>query len=1350
MKWPIDEFVTSPVAAQSPDAVAVICGTNSLSYRALRRRSAALARRLLAQGVESESRVALCAGRSADTLVGLLAILEAGAAYVPLDHDYPAELLAFMCEDSGAQLAVATTQLAERLPACVRPLVIDDAEEEPFDIPEPGPESLAYVIYTSGSTGRPKGVAVTRGNLAHSTQARLAFYKEPLPRFLLVPSFSFDSSVAGIFWTLCAGGTLVLPEPGHGRDPAALGALIDAQRITHTLCLPSLYALLLQSPAKLDSLETVIVAGENCPPGLPAQHASRLPRARLFNEYGPTEGTVWSTVCELAAQAPVSIGKPIPGATVHLLDEANRPVADGQAGEIHIGGAGVARGYLNQPELTAQKFVSDLCSGAPGARLFKSGDLARRLPDGNLEFLGRMDRQVKIRGYRIELDAIEAVLQSHPEVRGAAVLAREDEPGAVQLVAYLVPGTLSAPDLRRFLAEKLPEFMQPAVFVMLDALPLTPNGKVDRAALPAPNRSRPEVEADYVAPRTALEHWLEEEWRAVLRLDRVGIHDKFFELGGDSLRAASLANRLQQRLGEPVFVVAIFAGPSIAQLAEFLKENYAQSIARHFGEGIAPANSTPAVIDRVRSLLPQRRVPVAPRVTRKNRRAIFILAPPRSGTTLLRAMLARHPNLFTTSELRLLGFNSLRERRAALSGSQSIWHRSAVLALAGIKACNEAEAARIVAECEEEDFSIGEFFALLQNSAAPRELVDKSPSYALDPAALRHAEELFNGAFYIHLSRDPREMIRSFAERRMDQVYLPPGAGVAPREAGEAVWSIAHQNILDLLATVPAARHAHIHFADLVRDPRSTMESLCAALGIPFDPAMLDPYEDAPAAESPGVQSFDDPRFREHRRIDPAMADVQRGALGDETLSEQTWQLAEQLGCARPLAETAHSSFAQPQTRTTDEPIAIIGMAGRFPGAADVEALWKNLCDGDESIRAFTPDELRASGVKPAILAQSGYVNAGAVPENADCFAASFFGYTPREAELMDPQQRLFLECAWEALEHAGCDVSRFGGAVGVYAGIALNSYFQNNLAPRPELAPLLGQYSLTIGNEKDFVATRVAHKLGLRGPAIGVQTACSSSLVAVHLACQSLRAGEIDLALVGGGRVRAPLHAGYMYVDGGIPSPDGHCRAFDANARGCVAASGVAAVVLKRFRDAQRDGDRIYAVIKSTAINNDGADKAGFTAPAVAGQADVIARAHAAAGITSDTIGYVEAHGTGTSLGDPIEVAALTRAFRATSDRKEHCRIGSVKTNIGHLDAGAGVAGLIKTALALDRGAIPPSLNFATPNPQIDFANSPFVVNAVLTPWPRGSMPRRAGVSSFGIGGTNAHVGDRGNAGSR
>ncbi|MDL2078364.1 SDR family NAD(P)-dependent oxidoreductase [Streptomyces sp. GXMU-J15] len=430
----------------------------------------------------------------------------------------------------------------------------------------------------------------------------------------------------------------------------------------------------------------------------------------------------------------------------------------------------------------------------------------------------------------------------------------------------------------------------------------------------------------------------------------------------------------------------------------------------------------------------------------------------------------------------------------------------------------------------------------------------------------------------------------------------------------------------------------------------------------------------------------------------------------------------------------------QDQNREPDlERVAVIGMAGRFPGSPDIDTFWTHLAQGREGITAFTDDEL--TEVDPALLRRDDYVRAKGLLADADLFDAGFFGYSPREAEIMDPQHRVFLECAWHALESAGIDPHRYEGRIGVFAGAGFNSYLALNLLNNQQVLDAAGMYQVLLGGDKDFLATRTAYKLGLKGPGITVQTACSTSLTAVHLACQSLLNGECDIALAGGVAVSAPLRGGYQYEPGGILSPDGHCRAFAADASGTVPGNGAGVVVLRRLAEARESGDPVDAVILAGAVNNDGSLKAGYTAPSVEGQAEVIAEALALADVDPASIGYVETHGTGTPLGDPIEIAALTRAFRGGTDARGFCAIGSVKSNVGHLDAAAGVTGLIKTVLALKHAAIPPTLHCADPNPELALESSPFYVNTELRPWPRGAEPRRAGVSSFGIGGTNVHL---------
>ncbi|MEM9446197.1 MAG: beta-ketoacyl synthase N-terminal-like domain-containing protein [Verrucomicrobiota bacterium] len=424
-------------------------------------------------------------------------------------------------------------------------------------------------------------------------------------------------------------------------------------------------------------------------------------------------------------------------------------------------------------------------------------------------------------------------------------------------------------------------------------------------------------------------------------------------------------------------------------------------------------------------------------------------------------------------------------------------------------------------------------------------------------------------------------------------------------------------------------------------------------------------------------------------------------------------------------------------SQTTGLEIAVIGMAGRFPGAPNIEAFWKNLVHNKESITDLSNEYLKEQGVSEKDLSDPNYIKRGGILEEPDYFDHQFFNYSPKEAEILDPQQRLFLECCWQALENAGYDSNRESRPIGVFAGAGMNTYLLN-LYTNSEIHHSTTPYEMFVSNDKDFLATRVSYKLNLRGPSMSIQTACSSSLVAIHTACQSLLSGECDFALAGG--ISLSKQIGYRAQQGSIHSPDGHCRAFDAKAKGTVGGNGVGVVVLKRLEDAIQDKDNIQAIIKGSAVTNDGANKVSYTAPQIESQSAAISNALASAEVPADTITYLEAHGTGTSMGDPIEIEALTQAYRLQTDQKQFCSIGSVKTNIGHLDAAAGVAGFIKTVLSLKHNKIPASLHYKESNPEIDFTNSPFFVNNSLREWTNDNL-KRAGISSFGIGGTNCHM---------
>jgi len=427
-------------------------------------------------------------------------------------------------------------------------------------------------------------------------------------------------------------------------------------------------------------------------------------------------------------------------------------------------------------------------------------------------------------------------------------------------------------------------------------------------------------------------------------------------------------------------------------------------------------------------------------------------------------------------------------------------------------------------------------------------------------------------------------------------------------------------------------------------------------------------------------------------------------------------------------------------TGAPGEPIAIIGMRGRFPGASNLDAYWQNLADGVESISTLSADDMREAGIPENVSGLPGYVNAAPLLDDVDQFDAEFFGFSARDATLTDPQHRLFLECCWEALEDAAYDPAAYPGEIGVFGGCEMSTYLYQ-LYQNADALQYVDGMQLMVTNDKDHLCTQTSYRMNLRGPSVVVQTTCSTSLVAVSLACESLMSERCGIAMAGGVTVRVPQKGGYLYAAGSILSPDGHCRPFDANAQGTIVGSGVGVVVLKRLRDAIRDRDNVRAVILGIGINNDGNDKVGYTAPSFHGQAGAIRAAHASAGVPVESIGYVEAHGTGTILGDPIEVSALTEAFSAATERRGFCGIGSAKSNFGHLSCAAGVAGLIKAVLATERGAIPPTVHYTSPNPAIDFASSPFYVSTELTPWKRNGAPRRAAVSSFGVGGTNAHL---------
>ncbi len=572
-------------AERNPDAIAVAWRDVRLTYRELNEAANRLARHLQSLGVGPESRVGLGVGRSSDLVLGILAILKAGGAYVPLDPEYPHERLAYLIADSEIQILLTQEAVLDRMPAAGCQVIQIDSDRQLWDQNlatnlegGAGLDHAAYVIYTSGSTGRPKGVVVSHRNLIHSTHARSLHYRDPVESFLLLASFAHDTSVAGLFWTLLDGGRLVLPVQGWHADPDSLARLIAEHRVTHWNSVPSLLRVVLNETPHdwMSTLKVIFVGGEACPLDLPELIQRRLPGATLHNEYGPTEATVWCTVHEVGdeseADGLVPIGHPIANTEAYVLDEQLRPVPIGVAGELYIGGAGVTRGYLNRPGLTAERFVPNPFGDRPGARLYRTGDLARWRGNGSLDFLGRVDQQVKVRGYRIELGEVEAALLGHPQLAEVVAAAREDEPGDVRLVAYFVP-VVDAPvptavELRSWLKERLPDSLVPTLFVPISALPFSPNGKIDRKALPAPGETfdREPRDEPIVAPRNPAEATLTRLAAVLLGRDVLSVHDNFFDLGIDSIRAIQLVSRARQA-GLGLDPGQVFDHPTVAALA---------------------------------------------------------------------------------------------------------------------------------------------------------------------------------------------------------------------------------------------------------------------------------------------------------------------------------------------------------------------------------------------------------------------------------------------------------------------------------------------------------------------------------------------------------------------------------------------------------------------------------------------------------------------------------------------------------------------------------------------------------------------------------------------------------------
>ena len=1370
-------------ATTQPDSIALVFDGRAVSYKELDARSDLLSIQLHKSGVQKGDLVAICIERSLEMFVGLLGILKAGGAYLPIDPNYPGDRIDYMLRDSNAPVLLTLSHLLHIIPFSeeINIICIDQdwdqevSESVPLDN-NCAPSQLAYTIYTSGSTGRPKGVQVTHSNVINLVAGQIERLQIPVDTFLYAYSFAFDGAVLLTWWTLLDGGTLIIGPENLEKDVQSMAHFIEAHSITHLLTFPSVYAQLLaiDEVSLLRSLVSVSVAGEACPANMVRRHHELLSDCQLYNQYGPTEATVGATIYQTLSNQKgekTPIGTPIDGVEIYVLNDSGLPCPPLEVGEIHIGGKGVALGYLNLPHLTDIKFFSNPFGEG---RIYKTGDLGQWLEDGNLDFIGRIDDQIKLRGYRIELGEIEAQLLQHPKVLMTAVKVIGDQKEEQYLAAYyqtIGESEIESRDLKTFLSATLPEYMLPVRYIEIDEFPIAPSGKIDRKALPDPGGDRPDLANPYVEPTTDLERYLVDLWENILGVSPIGVLDRFFDLGGNSLLGARFINSIQEKLGENIFIISLFDAPNIKEYAQFLNKEYPKAINNLFiNTGVQENKITGHLSNNDFDFFHEYIPSFGPfsESQQKLNRAVFILAPPRSGTTLLRVMLASHSDLFSTSELNLLGYPNFPTREATLSDKYALWAEGLLRTVMEIKGWDIGKARDLVRDWTSGLFSIARVYQELQEWIRPKILVDKTPAYALDPFALQQALDIFPNAFFIHLTRHPHAMIESFQKMHMDQVLHLHNHHYDSRQLAELVWTQSNENLEEFLEKLPEKQQIHLRYEDLVRNPEQEMRRLCAALSIPYQVSMVRPYSDLKGRMTDGIHGDSKPmgdvNFLSHGTIKAELAEKWKGILDEDYLHRRTWGVALEYGYSQQGYTREEEGFSKITEKekiahkiNTDKPseiqtkkeedqedpsIAIIGMAVRVPGASDLDTFWQNLLEGKDLSRSFTEEELISAGIPIELVRDKDYVRRGMPLEDYDKFDATFFGYSPKEAALMDPQHRIFLETAFMAIQNASINPEDTPYRIGIYGGVARNTYLVNNVLTHPRYFETVEDFTKGITQEKDFPATRVAYQLGLKGPAANIQTACSSSGVALHLARTTLLQGDADIMIVGGGRIQPPVEAGHLHTDGHALSPDGYCRPFDASAQGMVRGSGMAFIVLKRLDDAMKDRDHIYGLIKSSAINNDGNDKMGYTAPSISGQMKAIISAYSSAGINPDSIQYIEAHGTGTRIGDPIEVAALQRAFRKWTDRSGFCGIGSVKSNIGHLDAGASIAGIIKTCLSMQHGMIPATLHFRSPNPEINFADSPFFVVHENQAWDSSTEgKKRAGVSSFGLGGTNAHI---------
>ena len=967
---------------EDPDKIACIFQDTHITYGELNQQANQLAHFILKNDPTPNSPIAVYFERSIALVTAFLAVMKLGRPYIPIDKDAPSLHLMNILEDARVSLILTMEEEAEEKisPALGKKTKIltinqrkNEIRQESYTNLAPFPATeLAYILYTSGTTGKPKGVQISHKSIVNLLCGMAKEINVNEKDVLLgITPFTFDLSVPDIYLPLVTGGTIILASPMARFNPHDIIHYIEHYHVTLMQSTPTTWQMLVTSGWKNESNIKIITGGE----ALTNQLASKLALLsnHVWNFYGPTETTVWSTYHKIEiidkSKPHIPIGKPLSNTQVFILDENLKPLSIDIPGELYIGGDGVSQGYINNSELNHICFIDNPFSSTPGHKFYKTGDLAKWTPQGELYYLGRVDTQIKLRGYRIEVEAIENVLLNYPGIHECIV--HDQTPDNIkELVAYITlkTKTISASKVQEYLKNHFPEYMVPTKYIVVNQFPLTFNGKINRKTIPSITEYTYLVDEIVSSPlQNSIEDQIVELIKSLLNKEVINPESNFFNLGLHSLLLVELADKLNKTMNQTISVVDLFIHPTVRSLAQFLT----------------------------------------------------------------------------------------------------------------------------------------------QFDALPNE----------------------------------------------------------------------NSNIL-------------------------------------------------------------------------------------------------------------------PQTKSPENVIAVVGMSCKLPGANNPDDFWQTILNKTEAISFFNKVDLRHAGIHSDLINDPDYVPARGILQNVDQFDAAFFGFSPSEARIMDPQHRVFLEQAWTALEDSGYVAEKYSGKIGLFAGMSDSTYLTQNILKNATYSEY-DQQQLMLATSSHYLCTKVAYSMCLRGPAITVNTACSTSLVAIAIACDSLTSHQCDMALAGGISITAPEQSGYLYRDLGILSPNGHCHVFDTESNGTVMSNGCGIVVLKRLKDALKENDNILAVVKGWAVNNDGDRKAGFTAPSVLGQVACIKEAVAKAQINVEDIGYIEAHGTGTYLGDPIEITALSKGYGYDIHKTNDCALGSVKANIGHTDVASGVAGFIKLVLALQKKTLPPQSIF-------------------------------------------------------